>query len=142
MARYQAIIESTWSAQRVFEYMSHFDNAAEWDPGVRRAEHRGGGAIGVGSEFHLVTLFRGKEVPLTYRIIDFDSPWRVVLEARNSRIVSRDEVTVRETPTGSQVVYSADLSFRGLWVVLAPVLPRLFRVLGDAARAGLERTLA
>ena len=81
--------------------MADFANARVWDPSVSEARRVGEAPIGIGSAFDLVARFGGRDVPLRYEIVEYDSPRRVVLEARRPGFVSRDTITVE--PAGERV---------------------------------------
>ena len=101
MARYLTKIESALPQAEAFAYMADFANARVWDPSVSEARRVGDAPIGIGSAFDLVARFGGRDVPLRYEIVEYDSPRRVVLEARRPGFVSRDTITVE--PAGERV---------------------------------------
>ena len=96
MARYLTRIESALPQAEAFAYMADFANARLWDPSVSEARRVGEAPIGIGSAFDLVARFGGRDVPLRYEIVEYDSPRRVVLEAQRPGFVSRD--TSRSSP--------------------------------------------
>lgn len=124
-----------------FRYMSNFANSATWDPGVKSASQLSAGEIGLGTKFQLVTLFNGREVPLTYEITEFEPPRHVVLRAESALIRSIDRVTVASTAGGSDVSYDADLRTLGWLRLASPIVALLFQRIGDRARAGLQHVL-
>ena len=141
MARYAASIHSRFAPPDAFAYMADFSNALEWDPSVDRAERHGHGPMEVGSTFSLLTRFAGREVPLTYTIVEYDPPRRVVLEARRG-FVSRDTITVEtNSGSGSVVHYEAVLAFSGIGKLFDPLMQLLFMRVGGKAKAGLEIAL-
>ena len=88
MASYLTRIESALPQAEAFAYMADFANARLWDPSVSEARRVGEAPIGIGSAFDLVARFGGRDVPLRYEIVEYDSPRRVVLEARRPRFAS------------------------------------------------------
>src|SRR4249919_1917757 len=114
MARYLTTIESALPQAEAFAYMPDFANARLWDPSVSEARPVGEAPIGIGSTFDLVARFGGRDVPLRYEIVEFDSPRRVVLEAWRPGFVSRDVITVKPSGNGSVVHYDATLAFGGV----------------------------
>ena len=85
MARYSTEIVSTWEQEEVFEYLSTFSNAREWDPGVTEGESMSPGPADVGSGYRLAVRIAGRIVQFDYRVVDIDRPRRVVLQARARR---------------------------------------------------------
>ena len=141
MARYETTIRSRLTPAEAFAYMADFSNARFWDPSVSQARHDGDGPIGIGSTFALVARFAGRNVPLTYTIVAFERPERVVLEARRG-FVSRDTIWVRRGDgDGSIVHYDAVLTFSGIGRLLDPLMQRVFDRVGAKAAAGIEAAL-
>lgn len=141
MARYRTTVESTMSVEDAFDYLVAFDHVAEWDPGVARASAASTSTPHIGSQFEVVTLFRGREQPLTYAITALDRPHRFVVEAANERIRSLDEVTISSHNGRTEVTYDAQLFTLGIFRIVAPVIALMFKKIGDSARVGLIREL-
>ena len=142
MATYSTEIDSTWEQEEVFEYLSTFSNAREWDPGVAEGESLSTGPAVVGSVYRLAVRIAGRAVPFDYRVVDIDRPRRVVLQARRGGIVSTDTITVDCAGPGSRVRYVAVLDGRGALRLAAPLIARAFARMADRAAAGLRRALA
>src|SRR4029079_12328419 len=141
MARYLTEIESSLPQVDAFAYMADFANARVWDPSVSVARRVAGARIGIASASDLVARFGGRDVPLRYEIVEYDSPRRVVLEARRPGFVSRDTITVEPAENGSIVHYDATLAFGGLGRLLDPVMQRVFDRVGARATLGLQTAL-
>ena len=143
MAQYRTTVESTWSPQEAFEYLSDFGNTRHWDPSVARTRKLGDDQVGYGSAFLVVTRFQGREVELHYRITEYQPGRRVVMTAETPRLRSVDEITFEPAGAGSgtRVTYNAALTLKGPYRLADPLLQRAFNRLGDAAAAGLEREL-
>ena len=140
MSRYITEIRSRLAPAAAFAYMADFANARFWDPSVSSAKQQGDGFIGLGASFDVVARFAKRDVELTYTIVEFEPPRRVVLEARRS-FVSRDTITVFPDGEGSLVRYEAVLAFGATGRLFEPVMQRVFNRVGDKAKAGLERAL-
>jgi hypothetical protein len=141
MARYVTAIRSQLPPAEAFAYMADFANARVWDPSVSRAQREGDGPVGLGSSFDLVARFAGRDVPLTYTIVEFEPPTRVVLEARRG-FVSRDTITVEGAAGGGSTVhYDALLSFTGIGRLFDPLMQRVFDRVGARAAAGIAAAL-
>ena len=141
MARYVTKIESALPQAEAFAYMANFANARVWDPSVSEARPVGVAPIGIGAAFDLVARFGGRDVPLRYEIVEYDSPQRVVLEARRPGFVSRDTITVEPAGNGSAVHYDATLVFGGVGRLFDPVMQRLFNRVGTRATRGMQTAL-
>ncbi|HET9058765.1 MAG TPA: SRPBCC family protein [Acidimicrobiales bacterium] len=146
MATYDFSFTVPRPAADVFEYLSRFSNATQWDPGVVSAEDLTAGPVRVGSRFSLAVRFAGRQVPLVYEVSELRPGVKVVFEAHNAMVKSRDaiEVTDLGEPGADEcrIRYLARLSGRGPWVIpLSPLLSLALRRAGDKARAGLMARL-
>jgi carbon monoxide dehydrogenase subunit G len=141
MAGYRASIETLWTPDEAFAYLSDFSTSAEWDPGVVEAERVGTRAVGEGTEFRLVAEFLGRKTPLTYRIVEHDRPRAVTFAGENATVVSRDRITFETIASGTRVTYDADLRLKGLLRLADPLLALAFHRVGDRALDGLSEML-
>ena len=90
----------------------------------------------------MVRVF-GRDVPLEYRITEFDRPHRVVLSAENSMVRSTDVIEVSAVSGGgSTLTYHAVLELKGVAALFTPLLGFSFRRIGDRAIVGLRAALA
>ena len=142
MARYRASIETRWTPDETFAYLSDFSTSAEWDPGVVSAERAGTEAVGEGTVFHLVAEFLGRKAPLSYRVTEYEPPRAVTFLGENATVVSDDRITFEPIPTGTRVTYDADLRLKGPLKIADPLLALAFRRVGDCALEGLRGVLA
>lgn len=141
MARYLTTIESRLPQAEAFAYMADFANARHWDPSISEARKEDGGDVGLGSAFHVVARFAGRDVALRYSIVSYEPPSLVVVEAERPGFVSRDTISVEPSAGGSVVRYDARLVFNGLGRVLDPVFQRIFNGVGVKASAGIRAAL-
>lgn len=142
MPRYDTRIHTPADRAAVFAYLSRFDRAEEWDPGVAEGTMLGSEPVGLGSRFRLVARFLGRALPLDYEVVDYRAPERIVLRAETGTIRSTDTITFTADGSGTLVHYSAELEGLG-WARLAdPFLALAFRRIGDRAAAGLRAHLA
>ena len=142
MARYRATIDTTRAAADVFAYLSDFNTAAEWDPGVVEADRLPGSDPDEGAEFRLVAQFLGRRTALIYRTVEYDPPHAVTFLGENATVTSRDRITLETTGAGTRVTYDADLRLKGPWKVADPLLKLAFDRVGDRALEGLRSALA
>lgn len=142
MATYRTVLPSTRAPADAFAYLARFSNAAHWDPGVAAAEDLTPGPPALGSAYRLMVRSFGITSPLTYRIVTFDPPRRVVLQAENAFVRSTDTIDVAGGPDGATVTYTAMLAVKGPAAVLGPLVGVAFRRIGDRAAGGLRAALA
>lgn len=127
--------------ERVFAYLSDFTTTNEWDPGTVRTTRQSGDG-GVGTRYHNVSEFMGRQTELTYVVLEV-SPTEVFrLRGENKTLVAHDTMTF--TPTGdggTTVTYRAEFDLKGLAKLSAPFLAPAFKRLGDEAEDGLREAL-
>ena len=142
MATYSTEIDSTWEQEEVFEYLSTFSNAREWDPGVTEGESLSTGPAVVGSVYRLAVRIAGRAVPFDYRVVDIDRPRRVVLQARRrrDRLDGHHHGGVGRSWVAGSVCGSARRA--GSLRLAAPLIARAFARMAERAAAGLRRALA
>jgi carbon monoxide dehydrogenase subunit G len=141
MAQYRTRITSPKNAEQVFDYMAKFSNVKEWDPTVVKAEMIGDGEIRIGTRFHVLVRWLGREIPLEYTIMEYQRPGRVVLRAENSTTVTEDTITVEAVGEGCELTYQVQLKLKGAMKLFAPLFGLALKRLGDNAAAGLRREL-
>ena len=142
MARYVETIPTSWSPAATFEYMARVEHFQEWDPGVVSSKQVAGDGPGPGSEYDVeVKAVRGS-MTLRYRVLTYDAPNRLVIEAASRMLVSRDTVVVTPTETGSAMTYEATLNLRGPLGVADVALRPFFNRIASRAGAGLRNVLA
>ncbi len=116
--------------QTVVDYLQDFAHAEAWDPGTVSCTREGGGPIAVGSQWHNVSEFRGKQTELTYRLEQLE-PGRIVFVGSNKTATSTDDLTVTEEGGVTTISYHATIKFHGLAKLADPLLKREFEKLGD-----------
>ena len=124
----------------VFAYLQDFTTTEEWDPGtVRTTRIEGDG--GVGTRYHNVSRFLGRETELEYVVEETDSPRLLRLRGENKTVVAEDTMTLTPTPSGTELTYRAKFTFKGPSRLVAPLLAPAFKRLGDEAEKGLRGAL-
>jgi hypothetical protein len=141
MARYATAIPSRLPPADALAFMADFSNARLWDPSVSKAQRKGDGPVGLGSEFEVVARFAGRDVPLTYSIVAYEPPGRLELEARRG-VISHDTITVEPAEGGGSIVhYDATLVLSGFGRLFDPLMQVVFNRVGAKAKAGLQTAL-
>jgi carbon monoxide dehydrogenase subunit G len=128
-------VERTFTVGRpvevVVEYLKDFANAEQWDPGTVTCTRIGGGPVEVGSRWHNVSEFKGKETELDYRLERLE-PNRLTFVGENKTATSTDDLTLAPAGSGTEITYHAHIVFHGLAKVADPFLKSEFEMLGDA----------
>ena len=115
----------------VVNYLKDFAHAEQWDPGTRSCVQESPGPVQVGTTWHNVSVVRGKETELTYRLAELTDE-HVLLVGENKTATSRDDLTVRPAEGGSTITYHAQIEFHGVAKFVGPLLlQKEFEGLGD-----------
>lgn len=126
----------------VFAYLADFTTTTEWDPGTVRTTRTSGDG-GVGTVYHNVSRFAGRETELDYTVVDRAENERIALEGKNKTVTAHDLMTFTSTPTGgTEVRYVADFDFGLLTPVVGLLMRPFFKRLGDEAEKGMAAALA
>lgn len=142
MAHYRTTVDTPWSPQRAFGYLSDLEHFAEWDPGVKRSVQVAGDGVAEGAAFDVTVGGVGRDMTLRYEIVELDAPDRVEVRAETGTLLSVDVMTFDPTGDGGcRVTYDADLSLKGVLRFANPLLGVVFGRIGDRAAAGLRRVL-
>jgi carbon monoxide dehydrogenase subunit G len=139
--RLQRSVETAASPAAVFAYLSDFTTTNDWDPGTVRTR-RVSGDGGVGTTYHNISKFMGRETELTYEVVEHRPDSRFALRGENSSVVAHDTMDIGPLGEGSKVTYTADFEFKGLGKLVAPLLGPALKKLGDEAEKGLREALA
>ncbi len=127
--------------EQVFAYLSDFTNTTEWDPGTVRTELEEGDG-GVGTRYHNVSTFMGRETELTYTVTDLVPNELVQLRGENKTVLAVDTMTFRRVGDGTEVTYGAQFEFSGIAKYLGPLLKPALAKLGNEAETGMSQALA
>jgi uncharacterized protein YndB with AHSA1/START domain len=125
----------------VFAYLSDFTTTEEWDPGTVSTTLHGGDG-GVGTTYHNVSRFLGRETSLTYEVVASTPPSLLRLRGENETVVAHDTMSVTPTASGgTELTYRAVFEFKGMARLVAPLAAPAFKRLGDKAEEGLRAAL-
>lgn len=126
----------------VWGYLSDFTNAEQWDAGTVTCKRTDAGPIDVGATYENVSEFRGRETTLTYTVVTFDPAKHLVLHGENKSVKSVDDMTFSGSATGSELVYTARFTFKGVAKLVEPFLHKALNKLADDTEHELNTRLA
>jgi dehydrogenase/reductase SDR family member 12 len=144
MTRLHERLRTDLPVEAAFDFIADFANSHAWDPGTawsRRSEPRDG-PIGLGTAFELGVVMGKQVAPMTYRIMRFERPSRVVLVGSGSGVDAVDDIRFEQTGDGTTIDYTADIRLRGVRGLIQPFLGGTFERIGRDAAAGMASTLA
>ncbi len=128
------------SIDQVWGYLSDFTHTTDWDPGTVRTERTSGDG-GVGTRYHNVSKFLGRQTELDYRVVEFAPNEKLALRGENATVVALDTMTLSGSAERTTVTYRAAFEFKGIAKLVAPLLAPALRRLGDEAETGLREAL-
>jgi hypothetical protein len=124
----------------VFDYLSDFTSTTNWDPGtVTTVRQYGDG--GIGTTYLNTSRFLGRETELTYVVRELVDEQLIQLHGGNEKVTAVDTMTFRSVPSGTEVTYAAEFTFKGPARFVAPLLRAAFTRHGNEAAAGLRTAL-
>ena len=137
MAHYVTRVRTPKSPEDAFDFMADLRNFEKWDPGVSSSEQVDGDGVGQGAKFDVTA----NATDLTYVLVEYDRPSRVVAEANTPRLRSYDIIEVEPDGEGAIVTYDATLELKGVFGLAEPLMKLLFRRIGRQADNGLQKAL-
>lgn len=128
------------SAERVWAYMADFTNTEEWDPPTVSTE-RVSGDGGAGTVYRNVSRMLGKDVEITYTVVQCEPGRLLQLRGETSSMHMLDTITVQPSGAGTRLEYRAEFEPQGAAKLAEPLLPLGLKRLGDSSEDQLERCL-
>jgi len=126
--------------KEVVEYLADFSHAAAWDPGTRSCVRTDDGPLAVGSTWHNVSEFRGKEARLSYRLVQREDN-RLVFQGENKSATSTDNMTFTPVESGTSISYQAHIEFHGIIKLFGWIAQAEFNRLGDETVVQMTRVI-
>jgi hypothetical protein len=138
MAHYETTLSIPVPLDATFAYVSDFTHAT-WDPAVKTARRTdGGGPIGVGSTFVLVSPLPIGHIDFNYRVDLYEPPNRVRFTGKTWFARYTDDITFTAAADGTTSLhYDALFKLRGPLVLGNPIMQILFTRVGNNATRGI-----
>ena len=137
MAHFVTTVRTERSVEDVFAFVSDLENFTKWDPGVESSTQVEGDGPGLGAAYNV----EASGAELTYNIVEFDEPNRLVAEAKTTLLHSYDIITVEQRQGSTYVSYDATLELNGPLAIGDVPLGVMFKKIGDKAAEGLVEAL-
>ncbi len=141
MTRLHEVIEVPTPPAEAFAYVADFSSAQEWDPGVDSARKLDDGPVEVGTKFEVVVKTGPTTQRMEYVVEALEPPSRVVLRGEGSVIEALDTIEFAPAGEGTQISYTADISFKGPLGLAEPLMKGTLEKIGEKAVAGLRQQL-
>ena len=124
-----------------FDYVADFRTTAEWDATAFRTEKLSDGPVGLGTRFSVRCKLPVGSIELLYTITEFEPPHLVTLQAESWLFEALDSITFSEKNGRTEIVYSADFSYRMPLAAVEGALEAGMQRMGRSALQGLQRAL-
>ena len=98
---------------RAVTYLQDFANTEEWEPGTVSCVRRDDGEIRVGSTWHNTSKLAGISTELIYELTE-QAPDRLRFIGVNKTATSDDTMEFRTVDEGTEITYTAQITFNGV----------------------------
>lgn len=118
------------------------------DPGCISSKKRGTAPTDVGTEYDLVTVFKGKESNMLYKVTKWEKPDEVgenkkglvQLFGKGPTATGLDTISFESVSgNATKLTYTADIQLTGIYWFFTPLVRADIMQLGDAAIHGLAK---
>lgn len=127
--------------EKVFAYLSDFTTTEEWDPPTVSTTRTSGDG-GVGTTYHNVSKFLGKETEVDYEVVQVVPNERFELAGTTAGMTLHDTITFTTQGAETSVTYRAEMQPEGAAKLAAPLLDGGLELLGSRVASSLEEKLA
>lgn len=124
----------------VWRFLEDFRTTEDWDPPTRSTVRESGDG-GVGTVYRNVSEVLGREVEITYTVIDHEPERLLRLRGESDSFTALDTIEVVPSGAGTEVRYTAEFDFHGLAKLAEPLAPLGLERIGDAAQEQMTRCL-
>lgn len=124
----------------VLDYLKDFSRAEQWDPGTQSCTRIDTGPIRVGSSWHNVSTFAGRETELTYTLRTLADD-QLTFVGENDGATSTDDIALAVHGQGTKITYHSHIEFHGIAKVAGPFMKPLIERLGDKTQSQLIEVL-
>ena len=114
----------------VVDYLADFAHAEAWDPGTKSCTRTDAGPVAVGSTWHNVSEFRGRETELDYELTEREAD-KLVFVGKNKTATSTDDMSFAPDEDGTSITYRATVELHGIAKLADPFLKGTFDKLAD-----------
>jgi len=125
----------------VRDYLVDFAHAEQWDPGTKTCTSTSEPPVAVGSSWHNVSDFMGREVELRFSLERME-PERLTFVGKNKNATTTNDLFLMPEGDAKTVVnYKSHVEFHGIARLAGPVAQREFEKIADGTAAQLTQTL-
>lgn len=141
MARIDGELVIHRPVHEVFDFVADERNEPRYNPRIRRAEKLSPGPIGRGTRFRAEAVTLGRTTGMTIQYATYERPGRVASSIHMPAADIAGTLRFDPVPDGTRMSWSWDVSPRGLYRLLTPVIARVGRRQEQENWGGLKRFL-
>jgi uncharacterized protein YndB with AHSA1/START domain len=125
----------------VFDFVANQENEPRYNPEMRVAKKTTEGPIGVGTSFHAEMTGRGRVVPMTIRVTEFERPRRIRERVEMQSMDLTGGLDFEPIDEGTTMRWHWDLRPSGVLRFMGPLVASMGRRQERRIWAGLKRHL-
>ena len=130
MPTYTKTITVTEDIHTCFNFVADFRNLNKWNP-HDKAELITKEPLREGSIFKVNTVFNNREMLLKYEVIEWGEPLRASLKSETKAFDIVDSLFFSATSKGTEITYTVNIKYRGIYIILGLFLGGVFNKLMD-----------
>jgi NAD(P)-dependent dehydrogenase (short-subunit alcohol dehydrogenase family) len=117
-------VELNQPLERVYDYLRHWENVAEWDPSVFEAHSLTKGSPTVGHRYRIALRFAGQRIFMVYTITGLDSNGTIELIGKGRHFQVVDRIQLEKSEPGSRLIYRIEVTFDRSWNRISDLVGR------------------
>ena len=108
----QASLVINQPAERVFAFVTQFENRPQWCQGTVESKQTSSGAVGIGTTFREVfQLFLGRKGQADYKITEYEPNKRLVFVSTSGMIHAKETLSLEAVTDGTRITQKTDAEF-------------------------------
>lgn len=127
--------------EEVFDFVADQENEPRYNPDMRYAKKKSEGPIGVGTRFDATMTGRGRLVPMTIQLTEYDRPRRLSSDVHMEAMDLKGGLTFQPVDGGTRMSWSWDLQPHGFLRFLGPLVASMGRRMETRIWTGLKQLL-
>ena len=140
MPAVERVIQTHTELPKVWQFLADFTTTELWDPPTV-STRRTSGDGDVGTTYHNVSKFLGKETDVEYVVTTRVEHERLQLAGRSTGMELLDTITFEEQETGTSVTYRSEFMPQGAAKLASPLLAVGLQKLADDAARSIKQQL-
>jgi Polyketide cyclase / dehydrase and lipid transport len=125
----------------VFDFVADARNELRYNPRMLRAEKLTPGPIGLGTRFRDEIRSMGRPAEITIEVIGYERPRRLTNSIHMSTMDVRGGLTFDPVPPGTRMRWAWELTPRGVFKLMTPVIAGIGRRMEQRGWASLKHVM-